>query len=85
MNINVNFSPLYISIDTKKNHLSFGFYYNLKLYSDNTGEKSVMKTRKAGYKWFFANCSKTPKKVETYAEMIKRWNGEKMINNESIL
>lgn len=75
MKINLNLTPLFISFDTAKTHLSFGFYYKLELYTDHLCLKPKLVTRKVGYKWFFANCSKKPKNVETYEQMINRWNG----------
>jgi hypothetical protein len=75
----INKKPLWISFNIKNYHVSFGFYYKIELYLDETEEKLKVKSRKVGYKWFCALSKKRP--IEYYKglydKMIAEWNNKK--------
>ena len=70
-----NKRPLWIAFSLLNSVFSFGFCYKLEVYLDDTNkEKPQLKTRKIGYRWFYAYSKNKPVDYYTdlYNKVIKR-------------
>lgn len=82
--MHISFRPPYISVNIGNKHIFFGWYYNLETYLDETGEKPVLKTRKAGLRHFKGITDLVVQKsdgVSPYEAMIIKWNSEGAAKN----